>query len=508
VTASERGGARVEPFDQFNRQLVANVRPPEWVNPEPRDRYHLLIIGAGTGGLVSAAIAAGLGARVALVERHLMGGDCLNVGCVPSKSIIAAARSWRAAADAARDYAGARTVGTGDFGAVMERMRRIRARLSPVDGAARFRELGVDVFLGKGRFTGRDTAAVDGKTLRFHRAIIATGGRPAVPQIPGLERAGFLTNETVFTLTEAPEHLVVLGAGPVGCELGQAFARLGVAVTLIEQGPRLLPKEDPDAARVVQAAVEREGVRCLLAGRASRVEMRGGRRVVSVERDGRVEEISGDQVLVAVGRAPNVEGMGLEAAGVGFDRLGVKVDDRLRTSNRRIYAVGDVCSPYQLTHAADAQARIVIANALFHGLGGGQVSRLVMPRVTYTSPEVAHVGLSADEVAEEGPAVRTITVPLREVDRAVLDGQEDGFLRVHLAGSSDRILGATLVAEHAGEMIGELTVAMTNRLGLARVGATVHPYPTQAEAFRKAADAWRRGRLTPKVRRLLRWWFD
>jgi pyruvate/2-oxoglutarate dehydrogenase complex dihydrolipoamide dehydrogenase (E3) component len=508
VTQTERtAGPRVEPDDQYNRQLVANVRPPGWVDPEPRARYHLVVIGAGTAGLVSAAIAAGLGARVALVERHLMGGDCLNVGCVPSKGVIGAARAWQAAADASRSFAGPRVAGTGSFADVMERMRRLRAGLSRVDSAARFRELGVDVFLGEGKFVARDAAEVNGRTLRFRRAVVATGARAAAPPIPGLERAGYLTNETIFSLTELPRHLVVLGAGPIGCELAQAFARLGTQVTLINRGAHVLPREDADAARVVEQAMERHGVRLLHQARIVRVETRGSRRVVSVERDGRTEEVAGDQLLVAVGRAPNIEGLGLEAAGVRFDRAGVTVNDRLRTSNPRIYAVGDICSAHKFTHAADAQARLVIGNALFFGVGGGRVSRLVMPWVTYTSPEVAHVGLGGREAADAGHEVQTITVPLHEVDRAVLEGQEEGFLRVHLRKGTDRILGATLVAEHAGEMIGELTVAMANGLGLGRVGAAIHPYPTQAEVFRKAADAWRRTRLTPRAKKLFAGFF-
>jgi len=496
-------GIRVEPSDRYDRELIANVRPVDWVDPEPRARYHLVVIGGGTGGLVTAAIAAGLGARVALLERHLMGGDCLNVGCVPSKGVIAAARSWQAAADSSRLFSGPGVAGPGDFGEAMARMRRIRAGLSRVDGAARFRELGVDVFLGEGRFTARDEVTVNGHRLRFRRAVVATGARPVVPPIPGLEDAGYLTNETIFDLTELPRRLVVLGAGPVGCELAQAFARLGSDVTLVGRRAQILPREDADAAGVVERAMGAHGIRVLLQARAAQVEARAGERVVQVEREGRTEAIAGEHLLVAVGRAPNVEGLGLEAAGVAFDGRGVTVDDRLRTSNPRIFAVGDVCSRHRFTHAADAHARLVVANALFFGIGGGKVSRLVMPWVTYTSPEIAHVGMHEREALASGHRVRTITVPLREVDRAVLDGEDDGFFRVHLQEGSDRILGATLVAEHAGEMIGEIALAMTAGLGLARIGATIHPYPTQSEVFRKAADAWRRTRLTARARRVL-----
>jgi pyruvate/2-oxoglutarate dehydrogenase complex dihydrolipoamide dehydrogenase (E3) component len=496
-------GIRVEPSDRYDRELLTNVRPADWVDPEPRARYHLVVIGGGTGGLVTAAIAAGLGARVALLERHLMGGDCLNVGCVPSKGVIAAARSWQAAADSSRLFGGPGVAGPGDFGEAMARMRRIRTGLSRVDGAARFRELGVDVFLGEGRFTAREEVTVNGHRLRFRSAVVATGARPLVPPIPGLEDAGYLTNETIFNLTELPRRLVVLGAGPVGCELAQAFARLGSKVTLVGRRAQILPREDADAAGVVERAMGAHGVRVLLQARVARAEARAGERVVQVEREGRTEAIAGEHLLVAVGRTPNVEGLGLEAAGVAFDGRGVTVDDRLRTSNPRIFSVGDVCSRHRFTHAADAHARLVVANALFFGIGGGKASRLVMPWVTYTSPEVAHVGMHEREALAAGHRVRTITVPLRDVDRAVLDGEDDGFFRVHLREGSDRILGATLVAEHAGEMIGEIVLAMTAGLGLARLGATIHPYPTQSEVFRKAADAWRRTRLTARARRVL-----
>jgi pyruvate/2-oxoglutarate dehydrogenase complex dihydrolipoamide dehydrogenase (E3) component len=501
------GDVRVEPFDQFNRELVANVHPAGWVNPEPRKRYHLVVIGAGTAGLVTASIAAGLGARVALVERYLMGGDCLNVGCVPSKGIISAARSWQTATESRRRFGGPAVSGPGDFGEVMARMRRLRARLSRVDGAPRYRDLGVDVFLGEGRFTGRDTVTVGGRPLRFRRAVIATGARAAMPPIPGLETTGYLTNETIFGLTELPRRLTVIGAGPIGCELAQAFARLGSAVTVIDGGAHILPREDADAAEIVERAMESHGVRLLHAATVVRAEARGGERVIHVQVAGRTEEIAGDELLVATGRAPNVEDLGLEAAGVASSRRGVGVNDRFRTSNPRIFAVGDICSKYQFTHAADATARLVVANALFFGLGGGKASRLVMPWATYTTPEVAHVGMTAADATAAGLRVQTITVPLHDVDRAVLDGQEDGFLRVLLKQGTDRILGATLVAEHAGDMIGEIALAITAGIGLGKIGSTIHPYPTQAEVFRKAADAWRRTKLTPSAKRAFRTFF-
>lgn len=494
------------PLDEHNRRLLSHVHPADWVNPTPKERYHLVVIGAGTGGLVTAAIGAALGARVALVERHLMGGDCLNVGCVPSKAVIRASRAWADARGAAERFSGPASAGDGDFAAVMERMRRLRAGIAHVDGAPRFRDLGVDVFLGDGRFTSGETVEVAGATLRFRRAVVATGARAAVPPIPGLAEAGYLTNETVFSLTERPEALVVIGGGPIGCELAQAFARLGSRVTLLQRAPVLLQRDDPDAAEIVAAALRRDGVRV-----ETGVEVRSvapgdaGKTVRFGPPGGPDETVDCTHVLVAAGRAANVEGMGLERAGIAFDAHGVRVDDRMRTSNPAVYAVGDVASRFQFTHAADAQARLVVQNALF--FGRGKASSLVIPWATYTSPEVAHVGIAHDEAMRMGDAVETVTVPLHDVDRARLDGEDDGFFRVHLKRGTDRILGATLVSPHAGDIISQVTQAMTNGLGLSALGRTVYPYPTQAEVLRKAADARRRQKLTPTAKKAFSWFF-
>jgi pyruvate/2-oxoglutarate dehydrogenase complex dihydrolipoamide dehydrogenase (E3) component len=495
----------LHPPDEHNRRLLENVHPPGWVNPEPKDRYHLVVIGAGTAGLVTAAAAAGLGARVALIERHLMGGDCLNVGCVPSKAIIRAARAWQEAREAHRLFGGPPAVERGDFGAVMERMRRIRADLSSVDSVHRFHGLGVDVFLGEGRFAGPTAVEIGGKRLEFRRAVVATGGRPDVPEIPGLGAAGYLTNETIFSLTALPPRLLVIGAGPVGCELAQAFARFGSQVTVIDRGEHALPREDADAAGVVERAMERDGVVFLRRGPVIRVERSGGERLIVLRGANGQEPVRGDEILLAAGRVPNIEGLNLEAAGIAYDRAGVRVNDRLRTTNRRVYAAGDICSRFRFTHAADALARIVVQNALFYGRA--RASRLIIPWTTYTSPEVAHVGMYEKDAHTSGLQIDSLTIPMSQVDRAVLDGETEGFLRVHLKRGTDRILGATLVTEHAGEMISEISLAMTAGLGLGRIGATIHPYPTQAEVFRKAADAWRRRKLTPRVKRLFQAFF-
>ncbi|GIW40771.1 MAG: hypothetical protein KatS3mg076_1348 [Candidatus Binatia bacterium] len=493
----------VRPDDEHNRKLVSYVHPPRWTNPTPAERYDLVVVGGGTAGLVAAAGAAGLGARVALVEKHLLGGDCLNVGCVPSKAVIRAARAAAEARAAGAFGVHVRSV-EADFAAVMERMRRLRARLAPHDSAERFSELGVHVFLGEGRFTGPSTVSVDGRTLKFARALVATGARAVGLGIPGLEEAGYLTNETVFTLTELPRRLAVIGAGPIGCELAQAFSRLGSRVTLFEAEPRILPREDPDAAAIVERRLREEGVQLVLCGHVTAVERRGREVVIHCEARGMRETLACDAILLGIGRAPNVEGLGLEAAGVAYDKSGVLVNDYLQTTNKRIYAAGDVASPLKFTHLADAHARIVLQNALFGGRA--KASALHVPWCTYTSPEIAHVGLYEADAVARGIPVDTITIPMREVDRAVLDGEEEGFLRVHLQKGTDRILGATIVAEHAGEMISEITLAMVSKRGLATIAKTIHPYPTQAEAIRKAADAYNRTRLTPTVKKILSSW--
>jgi pyruvate/2-oxoglutarate dehydrogenase complex dihydrolipoamide dehydrogenase (E3) component len=444
----------------------------------------LVVIGAGTGGLVTSAIAAGLGARVALIEKDRMGGDCLNVGCVPSKALIHAARSGIGFADA------------------MRRMRAVRDELAVNDSAERFTSLGVDVYHGTGRFVARDAIAVGDTTLRFARAVIATGARAAVPPIAGLEAAGYLTNETIFDLAQQPARMVIVGAGPIGCELGQVFARFGTQVTIVDLAPRVLMRDDPEAAAIVAASMQRDGVRFMFGVTPVRAE-RGSLFVapLGAERDGDVR-IETDAILIATGRAPNVEGFGLDVAGVRYDAAsGVTIDDRLRTTNPNIYAVGDVCSALKFTHNSDWQARLVVPNALFFGIGGGKVSRAVIPWCTYTTPELAHVGET------RGIATETITVPMSTVDRAIIDNVTNGFLRVHLRRGTDRIVAATLVSEHAGESISEITVAMTNRVGLGGIGKTIHPYPTQAEVFRKAADAWRRQRLTPGARSIFERFF-
>jgi pyruvate/2-oxoglutarate dehydrogenase complex dihydrolipoamide dehydrogenase (E3) component len=470
------------PGDPHDRALRGRVKPPGWTNPKPASRYQLVVLGGGPAGLVGAVGAAGLGARVALVERDLLGGDCLNVGCVPSKALLRAARAAAEMRRAAEFGVRATQVEI-DFPAVMERVRRIRAELAPNDSAERLRSLGIDVFLGNGTFAGKDTVEVDGEQLRFGRCLVATGARPVLPDAPELKSLPLFTNETIFTLTELPRRLLVLGGGPVGCELGQAFARLGSKVCIRPSrhpGGKLLPREDEEARQHLVEAFRRDGI----------------------EVDGTGEF---DAVLAAAGRTPNVEGLNLEAAGVKWHaRSGITVDDYLRTSNPRIFAAGDVCSlGYMFSHAAEAMARLVVRNALFPGKG--RASTLVIPSCTYTDPEIGSIGLSERYAIGRGIAVDVYRHAAPHLDRAVTDGAVH-LVKVLVRKGTDRILGATVVGPHAGELVGTLSAAMTNGLGLGRLSATVFPYPTYTDSLKRIGDQFNRGRLTSRTKWLLGKW--
>ena len=496
----------IEPMDIYNQKLLSEVHPPDWVNPQPADLYDLVVIGAGTAGLVVAAGAAGLGLglKVALIESHLMGGDCLNVGCVPSKTMIRSARTigeiWQG------QELGIKVEGVEiDFGAVMERMRRIRSDISHADSASRFKDLGVDVFLGEGQFASNNTVTVEDRVLKFKKAVIATGSRAAIPEIPGLVAAGYLTNETVFSLVKRPQRLAVIGGGPIGCELAQTFRRLGCEVILLHRGSQVLNKEDPAAAAILQQVLLDEGVKLILDCQVQQVTTTAAGKTLSYSSNGRSDSAIVDEILIGAGRIPNIESLNLAIAGVAADAKGVEVNDYLQTNNSRIYAAGDVCMKWQFTHAADAAARIVIKNTLFSpfGIGKTKLSSLVMPWVTYTEPEIAHVGLSDDDAHQAGIEFETINIPMSSVDRAITDGETQGFVKIIHRRGSDEILGATIVASRAGELISEVTTAMVNKIGLSKLSSTIHPYPTQGDGIKKAADAYRRKLLTPRNQQLL-----
>jgi pyruvate/2-oxoglutarate dehydrogenase complex dihydrolipoamide dehydrogenase (E3) component len=488
-----------------NQRLIANVHPSGWRNPQPTGKYNLVVIGGGSAGLVAAIGAAGLGAKVALIERHFLGGDCLNVGCVPSKTVI---HSSKVLGEIARaNLFGVQVDGVRvDFSAVMARMRRVRADLSEHDSAHRLTKLGIDMYLGDARFTGSNTLEIDGQTLNFSKAVIATGSRPAAPPIPGLAETGHLTNEKVWDLTLLPPRLAVIGAGPIGAELAQAFRRFGSEVTIFDVVPRLLGREDAQAAEVIRQVFAAEGINLALGAEIELVSRSGDAKQITYKLNGEGHTLVVDEILVVAGRLPSLEGLNLEAANVAYNKRGVEVDDTLRTTNPAIYAAGDVASRFQFTHTADATARMVLQNALFPG-AKKKLSDLIVPWATYTDPEVAHVGLYDWEAEKAGIAVETYTHLLAETDRGRTDGEEGGFVKVHVKKGADKILGATIVGRHAGELISEITVAMSGGLGLRHLSTVIHPYPTEAEAIRKVADAYNRTRLTPTVARLFKTWF-
>jgi pyruvate/2-oxoglutarate dehydrogenase complex dihydrolipoamide dehydrogenase (E3) component len=467
--------------------------------------YNVVVIGAGTAGLVTAAATAGLGGRVALVERNRMGGDCLNTGCVPSKALISSARlvqQIRRAADWGLDPMEPQF----DFARVFERMRERRTKIAPHDSQERFESLGVDVFRGHARFLSPREVEVDGRRLSAKNFVIATGSRPAIPPVPGLSQALFFTNETVFDeLREKPDRLVVLGGGPVGCELGQVFARLGVRVTIVQRRPQILEKEDADAAALVRRVLEQEGVTILTGAEARRVSRDGRASRVEVEIGGSERRtVETDAILVAAGRVPNTDDLGLDAAGVAQGQNGVVVNRYLQSSQPHVYAAGDVVGGYRFTHVADAHARVITRNILFPWWKADWDDSVV-PWCTYTSPEVARVGSNETEARKRGVAFDVWREPLEEVDRAVVESEETGFAKVLTPKGGDRVLGATIVSERAGDLVHELVLAMKAGVGLKEISSTIHAYPTFAEVSRKVADEYQKSRLTPGLRRLFEW---
>lgn len=494
----------LSPMDAHNTTLLDHVHPAGWVNPDPEGVFNMLVVGAGAAGLVTAVGSAGLGARVALIEKDLLGGDCLNVGCVPSKALIRSARAVKSVRQAGA-Y-GVRVEGpvTVDFPAIMERVRATRAEVAPHDAVRRMVEnYGIAVHLGEARFTGKNTVEVGGKVLKFAKCCIASGASAAIPNVPGLNHVRYLDNSTVFNLTELPSRMAVLGGGAIGCELAQSFAIFGSEVHMFIRQSSIMTREDPEAAAIVQKAMAADGVVFHFNTELSEVSQNGDRITL---RYGDGQSLDVDQLLVATGRKPNVSGLNLEAAGVQYDTTnGVKVSDNLQTTNADIYAAGDICSVYKFTHAADAMARIVIRNALF--FGRSKASALTIPWCTYTDPEIAHVGLYESDMERRGKKFSTYRRNYEDLDRAICDGEKEGFVKVLTREGKDKVVGATIVGLHAGDMISELTVLMTQDVGLATLAAIVHPYPTRAEAIRQLGDEFNRTKLTLTVKILFRKYF-
>jgi pyruvate/2-oxoglutarate dehydrogenase complex dihydrolipoamide dehydrogenase (E3) component/uncharacterized membrane protein YdjX (TVP38/TMEM64 family) len=472
------------------RRLVAR-----WPKPARFDR-NLVVIGAGSAGLVSAYIAATVRAKVTLVEKHRMGGDCLNTGCVPSKALIRTARLV-AQAKRAREL-GLRSVAVDfDFAEVMERVQRVVKAVEPHDSIARYTALGVECLLGEARITSPWSVEVRNaegtRTLTTRAIVIAAGARPVVPPIPGIEEIGCLTSDTVWALRALPRRLVVLGGGPIGCELAQCFARFGSEVTQVEMLPRILIREDPEVSERVASRFASEGVRVLAGHAARRVAREGAEKVLVCEHDGREVRIAFDELLCAVGRAANTSGYGLEELGIATTRARtIETNEYLQTLHPNIYACGDVAGPYQFTHTASHQAWYAAVNALFAPVKKFRADYSVIPWATFTDPEVARVGLSETEARERKIPYEVTTYGLEDLDRAIADGEAHGMVKVLTAPGRDRILGATIVGEHAGDLIVEYIAAMKHGIGLNKILGTIHIYPTLAEANKYAAGAWKR----------------
>jgi len=503
----------VSPLDEHNVKLLDQTHPASWQNPTEKGKYTLVVIGAGTGGLVSAAGAAGVGAKVALIESHLTGGDCLNFGCVPSKALIRAARAVKEVQESRKFGVVIKGDVEVDFGATMSRLRKLRAEIAANDSYKRFtKDLGVDIYQGKAEFVSNCSVMVNGEELQFMKAVVATGASATVPDTHGLKDISYLTNYTVFNLEELPARICVIGAGPIGLELAQAMARFGSQVTCYVRGKKILPKEDRDAAEVVYKSLVEDGVKIHFQSTIVEISSAGGNsskykapwpKITAVVKiDGHVHFAEFDAVLVATGRRPNVLNMGLETAGIKFDeKSGVEVNDNLQTTNKNVYAVGDVCTRFQFTHMADFMARTAIRNALF--FGRGKQSALLVPWATFTEPEVAHVGLYESDLHGRQIPFDTFKKEFADVDRAICDGDTEGFVKIHCKKGTDEILGATIVNPNAGNMISEITLAIQNKIGLGTLANVIHPYPTQAEAIRQCGDLYNKSRLTPTVKGVL-----
>ena len=473
--------------------------------------YNVVVIGAGTAGLVTAAGTTGLGGRVALVERNLMGGDCLNFGCVPSKALISSARLVQRIRESEKwglDQPEPQFV----FEKVFERMRARRAKIAPHDSRERFESLGVDVFKGEARFVSPHEVEVNGQRLRAKNFVIATGSRAVVPNIKGIENVAYFTNETIFDeLKRKPENMIVLGGGPIGCELAQTFQRLGVDVTIFQRGDQLLPREDLDVAEFIERRLINEGVRVIKNADARSVATSDTGKVALQLLDrqsGQLLEPTffADALLVAAGRTPNLQSLDLKSAGIHITERGVRVNDYLQTSQRHIYAVGDVIGPFLFTHMADAQGRVVVRNILvpFQFLRQ-KVDYSVVPWCTYVDPEVAHVGLGEKEAKGQNIDYDLFVVPLEDVDRAVVESEDAGFAKILTDKGSDQILGATIIAPHAGDLLHEFVLAMKAGIGLGTIASTIHAYPTFAELARKAGDKYSKTRLTPRAKKIFTW---
>ena len=487
-------------FPFIAKRFMAYLKARRVLKPYPRPaRFdnNVVVIGAGSAGLVTSYIAAAVKAKVTLIERNKMGGDCLNTGCVPSKALIRSAKFVKST-ERATEFGMRAAQVQFDFADIMERIQRVIRTIEPHDSVERYSALGVECVEGEAEIVSPFEVKVNGKIITTRNIVIATGARPFVPPIPGIEEVGYLTSDSVWDLREQPARLVVLGGGPIGSELSQAFARLGSEVTQVEMLPRILVREDEEVSAAVRASLEADGVRVLVNHRATSFQLERGVRVLLCESDGKEVRIEFDQLLVAVGRAANVAGFGLERLGVPVGKT-VEVNEFLETNFPNVFACGDVASPYQFTHVSAHQAWYASVNALFGSVKKFKVDYSVIPWATFTEPEVARVGLNQLEADEQGVAYEVTTYPLGDLDRAIADGEAHGFVKVLTVPGKDRILGVTIMGEHAGDLIAEFVTAMRYKLGLNKILGTIHIYPTLAEANKYAAGEWKKAHAPAKL---------
>ncbi len=465
--------------------------------------YDLIVIGGGSGGLVAAAGAAKLGAKVALVEKHKLGGECLWTGCVPSKALIHAAK-------VAHDVANAKDVGIAissakvNFNKVIDYVHKVIKTIQPHDSPERFRKMGVDVFFGTPRFEDRRTLIVGNERLYGKKFVIATGSRPAKLPIKGLEEAGYLTNETIFENKKFPATLLVIGGGPIGSEMAQAFARLGSKVTIFERGEHILSKEEPEVSAEMEEAFVRENITILTNSNILQVEKKGGKKVITYDQKGKKGSVAGDEILFAVGRAPNVEGLNLEGIGIKYDQRAIQVNDYLQTTVPNIYAIGDVKGKYQFTHMAAYEAGVVLMNALFHLPIKANYS--VVPWTTFTDPEVARVGITEQESREKHPDALVFKAPFEDVDRAQCENTTTGFIKI-IADKKGHLLGVHIVGPHAGELLAEFTLAKRKGLTVKDIFNTIHVYPTLSLINAQIAAKFMERKLTERAKRWLKFLF-
>jgi len=478
---------------ELDQEWQSLIFPSDYQNPTPQEKYHLVVIGAGPAGLVAAIGAAGLGAKVALIESHAMGGDCLNVGCVPSKAILSAGKK----------------VKSGDLTSnqAIDWVHEVRTGISHHDSVERFTSLGVDVFLGHGQFENNQKVNVvreghETKSLTAKAFVIATGSKPFVPPIKGHDTVNILTNETVFDLPEAPKSMAILGGGPIGCELAQAFADMGTQVHLFEMADQILIREHPEAAKLVSDSLENAGVNLYLGAGVSEVANNGDKVLVKTDKT----SIEVDEILFAVGRKANFNNLQLDRAGVETHQRGITVDAHYRTSQKHIFAIGDVSSKYQFTSFADAQARAVIQNALFPG--NKSANPELLPWCTYTKPEISGIGLSEQAAKDQGIEYDTYRYDWKDSDRAKAEDDLVGFAQIITKKGTDKILGATLVGTDAGDQIAPISIMLSNDIGLGKLSNTLFCYPSRSEYLKRLSDSYNKTRLTPTAAKLMQRWLD